>query len=100
VYEAVAREVGVLVDQKNKAYGSSFDKTDAFLKLLYPDGIPPKKMADALALVRVFDKMMRIATDRDAMGESPWRDIAGYAVLALRRVEAERGDAHQKAVNS
>lgn len=34
-----------------------------------------------LAIVRVFDKMMRIATDKDAFGEDPWRDIAGYAIL-------------------
>jgi hypothetical protein len=34
--------------------------------------------------------MMRIATDRDAMGESPFRDIGGYAVLGAERVERTR----------
>ena len=42
------------------------------------------------AVVRVLDKLFRIATDRDALGESPWRDIAGYGLLGARRVEAQR----------
>ena len=84
-FDVMGREIGELVCTKNKAYGDSFAKTDRFLELLYPDGIPVEKFSDALALVRVFDKMMRIATDKDALGESPWRDIAGYAILALAR---------------
>lgn len=34
--------------------------------------------------------MKRIATDRDALGESPYQDISGYGLLGLRRVERER----------
>lgn len=86
-YEDLGRSVGALVDVKNKAYGSAFDDAGEFLKLLYPDGIQPSQYADALALVRIFDKMKRIATDRDALGESPYRDIAGYGLLGLMRVE-------------
>lgn len=89
-YETRARAVGALVDEKNAAYGSAFDKAGAFLRLLYPDGIRPEQYADMLAVVRVFDKLMRIATDRDALGESPWSDVAGYALLSLERVERER----------
>ena len=58
------------------------------IRALYPDGIPSDKLDDALAVIRVVDKLFRIATDRDAMGESPWRDIAGYALLAVARQEA------------
>ena len=57
------------------------------LRALYPDGIPLGKLDDALTVVRVVDKLFRIATARDALGESPWRDIAGYALLAVKRVE-------------
>lgn len=89
-YEELGRSVGALVDVKNKAYGSAFDDAGEFLKLLYPDGIQPGQYADALALVRIFDKMKRIATDRDALGESPYRDIAGYGLLGLRRVERSK----------
>lgn len=89
-YEQLGQRVGALVDTKNKAYGSAFDDAGNFLKLLYPNGIQPSQYGDALALVRIFDKMKRIATDRDAMGESPYQDIAGYGLLGLRRVETER----------
>jgi dihydrofolate reductase len=89
-YEELGRSVGALVDVKNRAYGSAFDDAGEFLKLLYPDGIQPGQYTDALALVRIFDKMKRIATDRDALGESPYRDIAGYGLLGLRRVEKSK----------
>lgn len=89
-YEELGRRVGALVDVKNQAYGSAFDDAGAFLRLLYPAGIAPDQYGDALALVRIFDKMKRIATDRDALGESPYQDIAGYGLLGLKRVEAVR----------
>ncbi len=43
-----------------------------------------------LALVRIFDKMKRIATQKDAFGESPFKDIAGYGLLgAMAHKEEE-----------
>lgn len=81
-FREIAAEIGALVETKNAAYGDAFGKTEAFLRLLYPHGIGPEQYADALCIVRVWDKLNRIATDRDALGESPWRDIAGYGVLA------------------
>src|SRR5690625_329952 len=80
-YEKVGQAIGQLVDEKNKSHGSAFEKAGDFLKRLYPDGVKPEQYTDMLAIVRVFDKMMRIATDKDAFGEDPWRDIAGYAIL-------------------
>lgn len=79
--------VGALVDAKNDAYGDSFSKTAQFLRVLYPDGIPVESYADVGLLVRVFDKLVRIATNNDPFGESPWRDIAGYAILGEREHE-------------
>lgn len=86
-YAQLAHEVAALVEGKQAAYGDSFGKSGELMRLLYPDGIPPAKLEDALAVVRVIDKLFRIATDRDALGESPWRDVVGYGLLALRRVE-------------
>jgi hypothetical protein len=80
-YEEEAQRLGKLVTEKNAAYGSSFEKTGDFLGLLYPSGLKPEQYRDALAIVRVFDKMMRIANKKDAFGESPWNDIAGYGLL-------------------
>ncbi len=101
-YEELGRSVGALVDVKNKAYGSAFDDAGEFLTILYPNGIQPNQYGDALALVRIFDKMKRIATDKDALGESPYRDIAGYGLLGFMRVERSRlrnKESFQKALN-
>jgi len=83
-YAEIGLAIGELVDVKNEAYGDSFNKCSAFLELLYPNGVPVSAYRDMLSMVRIFDKQMRIATDRDALGEDPFRDIGGYAVLAVR----------------
>jgi len=81
-YEEVARTIGALVDKKNCAYGSSFTHSGAILKVLYPNGITLDKYDDLLCMARVIDKLFRIATNNDdAFNESPWQDIAGYAIL-------------------
>lgn len=81
IYMSKAVEVAKVVKEKNEAYGSAFAKAGEFLKLLYPDGINPDQYKDALLLVRIFDKQMRVATDKDAFGENPYEDIQGYGLL-------------------
>jgi hypothetical protein len=90
-YEQLGGDVGRLVEQKQAAYGDSFGKSGEVMRQLYPDGIRPEQMDDALAVVRVVDKLFRIATAKDAFGESPWRDVAGYGLLGAARHEAKRG---------
>lgn len=80
-FNQVAAEIGALVTEKNAAYGDSFAKCGQFLRMLYPCGLSPAQYDDALAMVRIFDKQMRIATRKDAFGESPYREIAGYGIL-------------------
>ena len=89
-FECVASEVGRLVTEKNKAYGSSFEKSGAIMRIFYPEGVSHTQLDDALTVIRVLDKLFRIATARDALGESPWRDVMGYALLAVERVEREK----------
>lgn len=84
-FESLGNKVGALVDEKNAAYGNSFGKCADFLKTLYPDGIRPDQFTDMLCVVRIFDKMMRIATNKGAFDESPYKDIAGYALLGLEK---------------
>lgn len=74
--------IGALVDEKNAAYGDSFQRSGEVMKLLYPDGIKPEQYVDALGIVRVVDKLFRIAHRKDAFGENPWDDICGYGVVA------------------
>lgn len=82
-YKEIGYVLGELVDIKNKAYGDSFRVSATILEILYPNGIAVNQYDDMLALIRVFDKMMRIATDKDALGESPWADIGGYSLLMI-----------------
>jgi hypothetical protein len=77
----MGRLLGELTQMKNAAYGDSFVKSGEILAILYPSGILPEQYRDALAIVRVIDKLFRIATRKDAFGESPWKDIAGYGIL-------------------
>ena len=88
-YEQLGAEIGKMVDEKQAAYGDSFGKAPEILRIYYPDGVKPEQYEDFLAIVRDIDKSMRIATDKDAFGESPWRDKAGYALLSVGR---ERGE--------
>ena len=89
-YENIAKEIGKLVDQKNAAYGSSFSESHKILSVLYPNGIKPEQYTDALAIVRVLDKLFRIANHKNAFGESPWKDIAGYAILGVANHEENK----------
>ena len=81
--EKIAEEIGKITAEKNIAYGSAFDKTGDFLKILFPDGIALEKYRDVGLLVRIFDKMMRIANRKNAFGENPYRDIAGYGLCGV-----------------
>lgn len=80
-FAEIGAEIGALVDEKQRAYGLSFHKCGDFLRLLYPDGVRPEQYGDLLCLVRMFDKQMRIATQKNAFGESSYKDLAGYALL-------------------
>ena len=80
-FSRIAASIGALVDLKQEAYGDSFGKAPRILRILYPDGIMSDQYEDVLAIVRILDKFSRIATDKDALGENPWQDVAGYAIL-------------------
>ena len=80
-YEQIGMRIGALVDEKNRAYGDSFNQSHQFLELLYPNGVSVEQYSDMLALIRMFDKMMRIANKKEAFDENPFKDLAGYAIL-------------------
>lgn len=91
-FQKIGEQIGKLVDEKNEAYGDAFSKCGEFLKLLYPEGIKPEQYTDALCLVRIFDKQMRIANRKEAFGESPYNDITGYGILgSAKDTEEHRG---------
>lgn len=79
-----AQDIAELVEQKNEAYGQSFNRMHVILEELYPNGIANSQYSNLLAIVRVLDKVFRIAHNpgADPMGENPWEDIMGYALLS------------------
>jgi hypothetical protein len=83
-------EMASLVKAKNIAYGNSFGTAGEALKILYPDGIKTDQYPDALLVARIWDKLKRIATDNDPFGESPFVDVAGYAICgATLKIECK-----------
>lgn len=88
-FASLGRDVGELVADKQEQYGDSVGKTGGILKCLYPTGIQPHAFDDALLIVRILDKISRLANQGpdgvDKGGESPWRDICGYALLGLKK---------------
>jgi hypothetical protein len=84
-YEEFALKIGQLVDKKQAAYGDSFNKVTSILKILFPDGVLSDKYDDILAIARILDKIFRIANQKEAFNESPYEDIAGYALLGAFR---------------
>jgi hypothetical protein len=90
-YEDIGKKVGHLVFQKQIQYGNSFGTCHKFLELLYPYGMTPEHYPEMLTMVRVFDKLMRVAKGNQG-DENAWQDICGYALLELGR---QRGDGTQ-----
>tara|TARA_R110002012_G_scaffold228471_1_gene400850 strand:- start:121 stop:396 length:276 start_codon:yes stop_codon:yes gene_type:complete len=88
-FEKIGTEIGKLVDLKNRAYGSSFEKSEQILKVLYPNGVEPSQYRDMLAITRIVDKLFRIASQKEAFDESPFKDIAGYGILGVANDEEE-----------
>lgn len=82
--------VGSLVQEKNAAYGDAFAQSGKILRVLYPSGVRPDQYEDLLGICRVLDKLFRVATKKDAFGESPWNDVAGYGILGVARDAARK----------
>jgi len=78
-YIKAATEIGNVVEDKNKNYGDSFSKSVDFLKLLYPTGIPVESFADAPLILRIFDKLKRIASNKTSYDEDPYKDLIGVS---------------------
>ena len=79
----LAEQVGTLVAQKNIAYGDSFRRSGEILAILYPEGVATGQYEDMLGVVRIIDKLFRIANGDHT--EDPWQDIAGYGILGMAR---------------
>lgn len=92
VYEKIGKSIGKLVGEKQLAYGDSFSQSNKVIEVLYPNGISKEQYKDFLTVIRVIDKLFRIANDKGYGGESPWNDICGYSILSVWRDLQEKKD--------
>ena len=89
-YTEEALNLAELLVKKQIAYGDAFGESKKIIRVLYPKGIQPDQYQDALAIIRVIDKLFRVANKKDAFGEDPWRDIAGYGLLSVVHAKRQR----------
>ena len=60
-YQELGNQVGELVGHKQEAYGDAFNKAGRCLEQLFPDGIKKEQYTDLLCIVRILDKLFRVA---------------------------------------
>ncbi len=84
-YYKIAQQIAATVTEKQDAYGDSFGRSGEIMRILYPNGISHEQMDDALVVVRMIDKLFRIANRKDAFGENPYQDLCGYGLLGAAK---------------
>lgn len=92
IFVEIGKKIGNIVQEKNAAYGDSFSRSEEILRVLYPDGVKPENYRNFLMITRIIDKLFRIATSKDAFGENPAMDIAGYSILSVWKDIQEKKD--------
>ena len=96
-FHTIADGIASLICLKQRAYGDSFTKAQLIMDILYPGGVPVSSYRDMLTIIRILDKLSRIATADDPMNEDPWMDIVGYGLLALwQRERAQEREANNE----
>lgn len=93
--EKILEDLCSLLQHKGKYYGDTFGTVPKLLRILYESRrneqgqyvLDDKDWDNMVAVVRVLDKMCRIVAG-DRGEESAWRDIVGYAILSLNRVQS------------
>ena len=90
LFQQVGGSVADLLTQKRISYGDSYSLSTHILALLYPHGITTLDYGNLLAILRIVEKLFRAAKSSDPDGESPFFDIAGYAMLVLATEERDK----------
>lgn len=94
----IGQKIGLFLERKEKTHGNSYNFVTEYLKLKYPNGLPPDMMDGFLAEVRIVEKLSRMSSskmNRKDLDEedNPWWDIAGIALCQLaREVEQENSN--------
>ena len=89
-FEKIGEKVGKLVQEKQEAYGDSFGRSGECLRQMFPYGINVDQYDDVLTIVRILDKLFRIANNPNAFDENPYQDIVGYGMLGMNRYDKNK----------
>jgi len=89
-FEKIGDKVGKLVQEKQEAYGDSFGRSGECLRQMFPYGINVDQYDDVLTIVRILDKLFRIANNPNAFDENPYQDIVGYGMLGMNRYDQKK----------
>lgn len=65
-FQSIAVQIARIVKEKNLQYGNSFEHSGEILKQLYPNGIEKEQYHEMLTVVRIIDKLFRIATQDES----------------------------------
>lgn len=84
-WRGLGLEVADLVAARNETYGNSIGKSAEILAVIWPDGIPPEAIPWAHYVIRIVDKLNRIAAAPEKLEvvRDAFVDIAGYGLCAL-----------------
>ena len=89
-FEKIGEKVGKLVQEKQEAYGDSFGRSGECLRQMFPYGIKVDQYDDVLTIVRILDKLFRLANNPHAFDENPYQDIVGYGMLGMNRYDKNK----------
>lgn len=93
-FEEMGRRIGLIVKERDAAYGDSVRRSAKIMEILYPHGIGRVDYIFALLNLRIIDKLCRSSSDPWAFGENPYDDIGGYAIrgseIAKETIETYR----------
>ncbi len=87
-FHSLGEELADMLDNKNRQYGDSYARMAHVLPMFYPDGVPGDHLLDAVFILRIIDKLMRIASAQGDDMEDPIKDIAGYAILRMKEMRS------------
>ena len=87
-FDVIANELATMLASKNRKYGDSYAKMAHVLPLFYPNGVRGENLLDAVFILRIIDKLMRISSDQRDDDEDPVMDVAGYAILRMREMRS------------
>lgn len=82
-FENVAKQIVDSVKAAERETGNCFTKSTEVIRILFPAGIPPGKEQEVASMLRIIDKMFRIANNPGSTA-TEWQVLSAYALNAVK----------------